>query len=235
MRVAASESVGANGVVNGWASLSLLVSGPRMVAQAGDQRLGSAGDQFVREQVLLPLLERYANTNPNEASVVARFRDLLAREPRCLERDCFPGHVTASAWILSPDASQALLTHHRKLGRWLQLGGHVDGQVEVWQAALREAREESGMEHFSFEQPGDPPPVFDLDVHEIPARGAEPAHAHHDIRFLLRALSGQALRRNEESQGLRWVSGAELSALGADESVLRLQRKAEHWLQECCA
>jgi 8-oxo-dGTP pyrophosphatase MutT (NUDIX family) len=139
-----------------------------------------------------------------------------------------PGHITASAWILDADGERALLTHHRKLGRWLQLGGHVDGEPRVERAALREAVEESGMARFEFAHWAGALTPLDLDVHAIPARGSEPEHLHWDVRFWLRAAPGQALAISEESTDLRWFTPAELTAATAEESVVRMLRKVAH-------
>lgn len=173
---------------------------------------------------LRALLRRYAEANPSEAAVARRILDLVEAHPDCLLRTCAVGHVTASALILSPDRKRALLTHHRKLDRWLQLGGHVDGEVEVHRAALREAQEESGMERFRF-LPADATPV-DLDVHPIPAHGDEPAHFHHDVRFLLVAEPGQVERVSEESKELRWFALEEIARDFGEESLRRLASKA---------
>ena len=97
---------------------------------------------------LLALLRRYETAHPDEGECVGQVRSLVEAHADCFERTCLPGHVTASAWILSPDRKQVLLTRHRKLGRWLQLGGHADGDPDVLGVALREAREESGMAEF---------------------------------------------------------------------------------------
>src|SRR5690349_17319980 len=99
---------------------------------------------------LLQMLGRYRDAFPDESDVVDRICALVERHADCFDRTCRPGHVTAAAWILSADRRQVLLTHHRKLNRWLQLGGHTDGQWHVEEAALREAREESGMTAFQF-------------------------------------------------------------------------------------
>ena len=95
---------------------------------------------------LVSQLERYARRFPEEMTVVERFQELLARYPNCFERDCWAGHVTGSAWLVDPSGRDVLLTHHRKLGIWLQLGGHSDGDPETAAVALREAEEESGLE-----------------------------------------------------------------------------------------
>ena len=177
---------------------------------------------------LLDLLARYADAYPAERAEVARWQAFVRAHPDCLERTCAPGHVTGSAWIVSPDHRDVLLTHHRKLGRWLQLGGHADGERDLLAVALREAREESGMERFHVPAgpPGAPPLPLDLDVHEIPARGAEPAHLHWDVRWLLVAAPGQRLVRSHESLDLRWVPRRELAAFVDEESQLRMERKA---------
>ena len=93
---------------------------------------------------LLEMLARYRDTFPGEGVVVEQITELVHTHSNCFDRTCRPGHITAAAWILSTDRRRALLTHHRKLNRWLQLGGHTDGQWHVEDAALREAREESG-------------------------------------------------------------------------------------------
>ncbi|MBL9078627.1 MAG: NUDIX hydrolase [Planctomycetes bacterium] len=173
------------------------------------------------------LLRRYAEAWPAERALAERFAAFAAAHADCLLRSCVPGHITASAWILSPDGGSALLTHHRKLGRWLQLGGHVDGEPEIERAALREAQEESGMPQFTFVPwAGDRLVPLDLDVHPIPARGQEPRHDHWDVRFLLQAAPGQPLVVSSESRALRWVPQVELAALTDEVSVLRLQQKA---------
>ncbi len=159
---------------------------------------------------------------------MGRIRSLVEAREDCFERSCLPGHITASSWILSPDRGHFLLTHHRKLGRWLQLGGHADGECDVWRVALCEAREESGMADFSTPQravDGLAIPI-DVDVHLIPARPGEPEHEHHDIRFLLVAGANQDLLISDESNDLRWFAHDQLDSLEVDESLLRLARKA---------
>ena len=97
---------------------------------------------------LLDMLMLYEHFHPQEAAVTERIRSLVHQHVDCFERTCRPGHVTGSAWILSADRRRVLLTHHSKLDRWLQLGGHADGQADVAEVARREAQEESGMQRF---------------------------------------------------------------------------------------
>lgn len=175
----------------------------------------------MHRQPLIDMLARYERAYPGEAACAQRIRSLVETHADCFERTCLPGHITASAWIVSHDHSHFLLTHHRKLGRWLQLGGHADGDSDLHGVALREAREESGMQEFEFI--GDRP--LDIDVHLIPARGSEPAHEHHDVRFLLVAARDQELQISEESIDLRWFPCVDLEQVVRDESTLRMGRK----------
>ncbi len=192
---------------------------------------------LMHRQPLLKLLELYASHSPDEIVVVRQITDLVNSSPDCFERTCRPGHITGSAWVLSHDRSKCLLVHHRKLNRWLQPGGHADGQTDICAVALREAQEESGLEHLDLQQDGGVLVPLDIDVHTIPARYntkgcdaagnlVEDAHQHHDIRFLFVAAADQKLVLSEESHDLRWFSREELLNLTDEESVLRMQRKA---------
>ncbi|MGH2899735.1 MAG: NUDIX hydrolase, partial [Solirubrobacteraceae bacterium] len=163
---------------------------------------------------LLDQLARYLVRHPDERVSVDHVIQFVRANPDCFERACLDGHVTASAWILSHDRERFLLTHHAKLGRWLQLGGHADGDPDTAAVALREAREESGMEKFELV----PVIPFDVDVHLIPARGAEPAHLHHDVRHLLVAAPDQPLCISSESHDLAWFPRARAESILEGES-----------------
>ncbi len=177
------------------------------------------------------MLERYRQAFPAEADVVDRICSLVERHADCFSRTCRPGHITAAAWIVSPDRRRFLLTHHRKLDRWLQLGGHADGQWSVEEVALREAREESGLNEFELVPIHGVTMPLDVDVHQIPARYdadgrlIEDAHEHHDIRFLLLARS-DAIAASDESHEIAWCTSEEVHSHTDEESVLRMLRKA---------
>ena len=175
----------------------------------------------MHRQPLLATLAEYARRFPEEAAVVRRFAGFVAAHPDCFERTCAPGHLTGSAWLVSADRSQVLLTHHRKLGRWLQLGGHADGDPDTARTALREGGEESGIAGLVL---GDPRPL-DLDAHEIPARAGEAAHVHYDVRYLVIAPPAAVATRSDESLALRWFDLARPLDVEHDESVARLWRK----------
>jgi 8-oxo-dGTP pyrophosphatase MutT (NUDIX family) len=156
-----------------------------------------------------------------EAAMLAEFLPFIAAHPDCLWRTCLDGHLTASAWIVDPARTAALLLHHRKLGRWLQPGGHVDGEADLLAAARREAEEETGLTGLRAVSAE----VFDVDRHRIPARGGEPEHWHFDVRFLFEADRRATLAANAESRGLAWVLLGEVAARNPDESLARLVRK----------
>jgi 8-oxo-dGTP pyrophosphatase MutT (NUDIX family) len=183
-------------------------------------------------QPLLHMLARYREAFPGEASVVDRICRLVETHADCFDRTCRPGHITGAAWILSTDRRRALLAHHRKLDRWLQLGGHADGQWHVEEVALREAREESGLAHFHIVPIDGVVMPFDIDVHEIPARYddagnlIEDAHEHHDIRFLMIAEPDDDVTVSEESRDLAWCTPDEVLERTDEESIVRMLYKA---------
>lgn len=170
-------------------------------------------------------LNAYARRWPAEASTVEHFIDLLDElHTAPFTRERLAGHFTGSAWLVDRSGTRVLLTHHRKLGRWLQLGGHADGDPALANVALKEAEEESGLHGLVLE-----PGIFDLDRHWIPARGDVPAHWHYDVRFVVRAGEDEAFVVSEESLDLAWRDIRELlDDPGSDESVRRMSHK---WLE----
>lgn len=186
------------------------------------------------------MLSRYEHRYPHEGAVVARIRSLIAAHVDCFDRTCRPGHVTASAWVTTPACDRFLLVHHRKLGRWLQPGGHTDGDADILSAALREAREETGLEDLRIVDGGPKSTPLDLDVHEIPARydadGAliEDAHEHHDVRVLIIAEGDLTPRASLESHAVGWFAPDELASVTNEESVLRMLHKTRAAQAACC-
>jgi len=184
----------------------------------------------MHRQPLLRLLDQYLERNPGDRVRVDHVRHFVRVHADCFERTCLEGHITGSAWIVSADYRHVLLAHHRKLDRWLQLGGHADGETDPAQVALREAREESGLAHFEPWAAESFP--LDIDVHVIPARGDEPAHLHHDVRYLLVALPGQPLRVSEESLALRWFERDRVHEVSTEPSLLRMAERADELLTQ---
>ena len=166
-------------------------------------------------------LADYAPSDQRERHFRERMLALCdAADP--LSRTSFaPGHFTASAFVLSPDRRRLLVVFHKKLGRWLQPGGHIEpADTSIIDAARREVEEETGVLGTTPAASG----VFDIDVHDIPARRDEAAHEHFDLRVLLVA-PGVGVVASDEVQAVRWVDLPEIEALGTDESVLRAVRK----------
>jgi 8-oxo-dGTP pyrophosphatase MutT (NUDIX family) len=176
---------------------------------------------------LAAALESYVPATPDEAASLARILRFLQEPADPFARDNPEGHITASAVIARPDASEFLLVHHRKLSRWLQPGGHTEASdASAFEAALREAREETGISRF--ESPlGEA--IFDVDVHAIPAHKKDPAHSHFDVRYLLTSTEGareHAAQAEDPDRPMRWVSLEAAHALGVDASLARALRKA---------
>jgi 8-oxo-dGTP pyrophosphatase MutT (NUDIX family) len=178
----------------------------------------------VPASTLLSELAAYAPADPAEGASLERVRRLLRGPVDPYARANPEGHVTGSAVIARPDGSAFLLVHHRKLERWLQPGGHVDpADATVLATALREAREETGLGALAPALGGR---VLDVDVHVIPARHAEPAHAHFDLRYLLTTREERTAARLEEVGEVAWFTFAEAVSVGADASLARALRKA---------
>ena len=164
------------------------------------------------------LLDEYAPRSEEQDETRQRMLAFIDEHPSdAHSRSCLPGHLTASVLLVDATEERALLTFHRKLERWLQLGGHCDGDANLIAAAVREAQEESGIDRIQI----DPTPI-DLDIHVIPARKSEPEHLHLDTRFVARADSGTREVCSEESLDLRWFTPRELETIETDDSVRRL-------------
>lgn len=163
--------------------------------------------------------------------IEARQRESIVRFlARCRENGANPfcrstreGHITASAWVVDPAAGQVLLVHHRKLNKWLQPGGHCDGEADILAAALREVEEETGLTNIHTAGG-----IFDVDAHEIPACVEDPAHVHYDIRFLMLGNSSEQPVASAESRAVRWMEFEDIPRCTTEESVLRMVLKTSH-------
>jgi 8-oxo-dGTP pyrophosphatase MutT (NUDIX family) len=167
-------------------------------------------------------LNDYEQRWPDEAAVVGLFTELLDDPHDPFVRERLEGHFTASAWLVDSTGSRVLLTHHRKLERWLQLGGHADGDRDLVRVALREAQEESGLADLRVT-----PGIYDLDRHLIPEHKGVPAHWHYDVRYVIHATHEDVVV-SDESHALAW---RDIEAMAADSSIeWSLRRMAEKWI-----
>lgn len=170
----------------------------------------------------------YAARWPAEAECAGLFIALAGDAQDPFVRGRLDGHFTASALLLSRDGRRTLLTHHRKLGLWLQPGGHADGDRDLARVALREAEEETGLPGLTLE-----PGILDLDRHRIPEHKGVPAHWHYDVRYVIRAGDDEAFVVSEESHALAW---RDLAALADDPAAdASLRRMARKWMTRVAA
>lgn len=166
-------------------------------------------------------LFEYCPTDGREAEFRQRMLRLVEL-PLAASRSHFePGHLTASAFVVSPERDAVLLIFHKKLGIWVQPGGHLEpSDATLQDAARRELAEEVGLN-----LPADPErAIFDLDIHAIPARKDEPSHEHFDVRYCFQAPT-RRFERSDEVADARWAELSNIERLTTDESVVRAVRK----------
>ncbi len=166
-------------------------------------------------------LGRYRTPYEEESGFIQDFLE-LTDDPLAYGRERLEGHFTASSWIVNRKRTHTLLTLHRKLGRWLQLGGHADGNEDLLEVAMQEAQEESGLKSLAFVDQA----IFDLDKHIIPERSHVPEHFHFDVRYLLEADLEEPLIKSDESISLAWVAFDSVQdVIGYNPSILRMLEK----------
>ena len=174
---------------------------------------------------LLELLEEYQPTYAKEKKFKQQIIAFIKTNEDCFERSLDIGHITASAWLLDKSGDNALLMHHAKLDKWLQPGGHADGDSDALAVAIKEAQEESGIQDIKAVDNQ----IFDIDIHLIPANSKDKEHFHYDVRFLLQVQSDEKLQINEESKELRWVSKNRANLPTNEDSITRMFDK---WVKE---
>ncbi len=179
--------------------------------------------------LLLEDLKRYQAAWPeDDANVLNRYRSFVETTPDCCERTHLAGHCTGSAMIACPRGEQVLLLFHPFLQRWLQPGGHADGNFDLLDVALREAEEETGLQKLApYCHQGSSRVPLDLDIHPIPARKSEPDHFHYDLRYLFLADPTAQLVPESPDLKLAWIPVDEVEQRTDEESVLRMIRKLQ--------
>ena len=204
----------------------------------------------MERQIILDTLEYYRDTWASgrfnyfglnvaeEADVHTRYWEFVDSTPACFERSHTAGHVTGSALVCDEAMEKVLLMHHKKLDKWLQMGGHADGCSIPWEVAEKEASEESGLDALRFvtmEKLRQSEKFshlnvypFDLDIHLIPERKGEPSHFHYDVQYLLKAIEPDKAVKNEESNDLAWFTIEEAKALTDERSMHRQFDKLDY-------
>jgi len=177
-----------------------------------------------------------------EQLIFAEFMAFASMTQMWFHRENETGHFTGSALVTNPAMTRVLLTHHRKLDKWLQLGGHADGDPNLHEVALRETGEESGLSRYRLlpyesvfnggriqitaPSPATPVP-YDLDAHPIPERKGEPAHIHYDVRYVVVADESETPVVTEESHDVRWFDIGEARLITNERSMHRQFDKLE--------
>lgn len=189
-------------------------------------------EEYLERKFLLKTLDEYKKITlfANQNQTVQQFSDFIKNEPNCFKRNNHQGHVTGSALVTNSAFTKVLFTYHAKLQKWLQLGGHADGEHLIHDVAKREAIEESGIAEFEYLDIQNFPfssahyedkiLPFDIDIHLIPENKNEPAHYHYDVRYLLKTES-EDFQISEESLDLKWIDINEVPFYTNDPSTLR--------------
>jgi len=168
---------------------------------------------------IVRMMQSYETDFKEEQKFITRFLELLSQE-NSFQRTHLPGHITGSAWIINPERTKTLLVHHAKLNKWVQPGGHADGDENILNVALREAEEETGLKNLR-----PLTDIFDLDIHIIPERKDFREHFHYDIRFLVSGNEQDSIIVSEESHDVKWINLSALEDFTVERSVLRMRDK----------
>jgi len=177
----------------------------------------------MHRNLVLKLLNDYIPVYEEEIKAKEDIISFISSNEQCFERSLLSGHITASAWLINHTGDKVLLMHHKKLGEWMQFGGHCDGDSDVLLVAAKEAKEESGIDDIEMVFPS----IFDLDIHLVPENNKENAHYHYDIRFLMQVQGDKDFVKNHESNELRWVGTNKKELPTNARSITRMYEK---WL-----
>ncbi|KAB8030781.1 NUDIX hydrolase [Fluviispira multicolorata] len=188
--------------------------------------------QSYKEKSIYGIFQDYEEQKSEQIEVLLRLKTFIENEANCFLRSNLCGHVTGSAVVVNKNFTKVLMTFHAKLKKWLQLGGHCDGDHLIHNVALREANEESGSSQLHLLNYLNFPNIhnlnnledtipFDIDIHKIPERGNEPTHLHYDIRYLIIAENENDILISEESIDLKWIPINEIHNYTSEYSTIR--------------
>lgn len=160
-------------------------------------------------------LYQYLPQSEEQWKLKQKFIEFIEDNPDAYLRSNLQGHLTAS--VFAVDEDKILLIHHKKLDKWLQPGGHCDGNPDTLEVALKELWEETGILVEAEQQE-----VIDLDIHLIPERKDVPAHYHYDVRYLVKADSKAPIIQNHETNEILWIPFSEIENYTSEDSILRV-------------
>ncbi len=176
---------------------------------------------------LITELKNYKPFDDEEKLMLEKFIFLVETNKDCFQSYCYPEHITACAWIIDKNYSHLLFTHHKKLDKWLQLGGHADGEENLLNVATREAKEESGLTSIEVITRD----IFSIDIHPIPARNDVQSHYHYDVRYFFKADKNEKLVVSSESKDLKWLPISQIELYNNDRAVLRMLKKTKDFIK----
>lgn len=181
----------------------------------------------MKKEKLTKLIENYQKENPEED--LSKLLDFLKVDSNNYSRTNLFGHVTCSSWILNDDEEEVFLIHHAKYDKWLQPGGHMEEAEDIYDSALREGLEETGLTDLKLKSKQ----IFDIDIHKIPdnKKKGEPEHYHFDIRLLMDSKNMKANVCEKEVKGYSWVKLDVLKLITNDESLSRMVNKTKDFIK----
>jgi 8-oxo-dGTP pyrophosphatase MutT (NUDIX family) len=175
------------------------------------------------------ILNKYIPHTKEEIIFKNKMLELLKNKQNlAFKRENIEAHFTASAWIIKPELNEVILLHHKKLNKWLQPGGHADGETDLEKVARKEAKEETGLVNLQLISNS----LFDIDIHLIPENKGIPEHYHYDVRFAYFCTENEKTQINSESNDFKWVDINKVEQHTQEPSIIRMVEKSKTLLNE---
>ncbi|WKV10779.1 NUDIX hydrolase [Marivirga harenae] len=183
----------------------------------------------MQDLLLMQILKQYNPNTEEERDYKYKMLQLFeSKKEVAFTRQNIQAHFTASAWIIDSISRNILLLHHKKLNKWLQPGGHADGEIDLEQVSRKEAFEETGLKNLALAKHG----IFDIDIHEIPEFKGVPQHYHYDVRFAYFCNHEEKTKINSESNSFQWIEIGKVKDLTNEPSIIRMVNKTRTLLNE---